>query len=248
MTHISVSQFRTPRMAREALETPSVDALASQGTPISEPKDLPLEGRKIMVDPGHGGTDIGARGPGGGHEADVNLGISLKLREKLEALGADVRMTRATDTNVGPPGGPQRDELRARVRLANAWPAEVFISVHSNSNVSPRPQGTETYHSRNASQASKDLAGAVHAHMVEQTGFRDRGVKQANFYVIKNTHMPAILVETGFMSNPQEEQKLLDPVVQDKMATAISRGVEDVFATPEPSKRSLAQGGVLLGQ
>ncbi len=191
----------------------------------------PLEDRKIMVDAGHGGTDPGARGPAGGRETDVNLGVSLKLRDKLEALGAEVRMTRETDTNVGVPGGPQREELKARVKLGNDWPAEVFVSVHSNSAANPAAHGTETYHSRNASQASRQLAAAVHGEMVDATGFRDRRVKAADFYVIKNTNMPAVLVETGFISNPVEEGHLVNPEMQDKMAEAITRGLDQVFGS-----------------
>ena len=189
----------------------------------------PLQGTRVMVDPGHGGGDAGAQGPHGGKEAAVNLAVSLKLRDKLESLGADVRMTRETDRKVSHPGATQQEELRARVKLANQWPAQVYVSVHSNSAANASAHGTETYHSRNASRASRQLAAAVQPEMVKATGFRDRGVKSANFHVIKNTSMPAILVETGFISNAVEEKHLLDPAVQDRMAQAITNGVEKVF-------------------
>jgi N-acetylmuramoyl-L-alanine amidase len=189
----------------------------------------PLSGKKIMVDAGHGGSDPGAQGPGGGRETDVNLAVATKLKDKLVDLGADVRMTRTTDSNVAYPGASQKEELEARVALANSWPAEVFISVHSNSAANAAAHGTETYHSRNASQASKDLAKNVHAELVTATGFRDRGVKAAGFHVITHTTMPAILVETGFISNAVEEQHMLNPEVQDRMAAAISNGVEKTF-------------------
>lgn len=202
----------------------------------------PLSGKKIMVDAGHGGSDSGAVGPTGGLEKNVNLGVALKLKDKLEGLGAEVRMTRSTDANVAYPGASQREELQARVAMANKWPAEVFISVHSNSAANASAHGTETYHSKNASRASKELAKNVHAEMVPATGFRDRGVKEAAFYVITHTSMPAILVETGFISNAVEEQQLLNPEVQDRMASAISKGVEKTFfsnpavAASEPSR------------
>lgn len=189
----------------------------------------PLRGKKIMVDPGHGGGDAGAQGPEGAKESMINLGIGLKLRDKLESLGAEVRMTRDTDRKVSHPDASQGEELRARVAMANSWPAQVYVSVHSNSAANPAAHGTETYHSRNASEKSKEMAAAVHKEMVGATGFRDRGVKAANFHVIKNTHMPAILVETGFVSNPVEEKHLTDPAMQDKMAQAITNGVEEVF-------------------
>lgn len=188
----------------------------------------PLAGKKIMVDAGHGGSDPGARGPSGGRESDVNLAVSLKLRDRLESLGAEVRMTRDTDSNVAYPGAPQQEELRARVKLANEWPAQYYISVHSNSAENTTAVGTETYHSRNASRTSKEMAAAVHKEMVAATGFRDRGVKEAGFHVITNTNMPAILVETGFISNAQEEAALLNPEVQGRMAEAIATGVAKV--------------------
>lgn len=189
----------------------------------------PLAGQRIMVDAGHGGTDSGAIGPSGGRESDVNLGVATRLRDRLKALGAEVRMTRSDDSNVAYPGASQREELEARVALANSWPAQVFVSVHSNSAPNREAHGTETYHSRNASQASKDLAKHVQQEMVAATGFRDRGVKSAAFHVITHTTMPGILAETGFLSNAVEEQQLLKPEVQDRMAAAISRGVERTF-------------------
>ncbi len=189
----------------------------------------PLAGQKIMVDPGHGGSDPGARGPAGGRETDVNLAVSLKLRDRLEELGAEVRMTRTTDANVAYPGAPQQEELRARVKLANEWPAQYYVSVHSNSAENPAAMGTETFHSRNASRTSKELAAAVHKEMVAATGFRDRGVKEAGFHVITNTHMPAILVETGFISNAQEEAQMTNPEVQGRMAQAIATGMANII-------------------
>jgi N-acetylmuramoyl-L-alanine amidase len=230
-TGIGPGKLREAEFQHGPPETLSADSFVASGKEqmLGEGAALSLQGRRILIDPGHGGSDPGAGGPAGGRETDVNLGVSEKLRDKLESLGADVRMTRIDDTNVGKPGGKQIDELRARVAMANAWPAEVYVSVHSNSNRSPTPHGTETYHSRNASVTSKRLAEAVHQEMVEETGFQDRGVKAANFYVLKNTTMPAILVETGFISNPREERQMVDPQVQDNMASAISRGLQSVF-------------------
>lgn len=193
--------------------------------------ESPLQGLKIMVDPGHGGTDPGAIGPTGKREADVNLGVSLKLRDKLRALGAEVRVTRETDRNVGRPGAPQREELAARVALANSWPAELFISVHCNSAANPAAHGTEVYVARESSRASQDVAREVHRDMVDQTGLQGRGVKRANFHVIRHTHMPAILVETAFISNPTEEALLADNDFQHTLADSIASGVQKYAQT-----------------
>ena len=208
---------------------------------ISAREFKPLAGKKIMVDAGHGGSDTGAIGPAGNKEANVNLGISLKLRDKLKELGAEVRMTRETDANVAYPGASQREELEARVAAANSWPAEVFIAVHSNSSANANARGTETYYSRNASQTSKDFAKNVHAEMVPATGFLDRGVKEAGFYVIQHTNMPGILVETGFISNATEEQALIKADVQDRIATAITNGVRKTFYGNEATQSTPAQ-------
>lgn len=185
----------------------------------------PLQGLKIVVDPGHGGRDSGAIGPTGKQEKDCTLGISLKLTEKLRGLGAEVRMTRETDRTVGPPDGSHRDELQARVEFANSWPSNLFVSVHCNSNESPSAHGTEVYIARGASRASQEMAREIHRDMVDQTGLRGRGVSRADFYVIKNTTMPAVLIETAFISNPTEEALLADSNFQQRTADSIASGL-----------------------
>lgn len=188
----------------------------------------PLTGKKIMIDPGHGGKFPGAIGPTGVKEKDVVLGICTELFNDLVELGADVRMTRMGDTEVLP-GGSLKEDLNARVEMANSWPAELFISVHANANEKSSPNGTETYHARQASDRSKALAKLVQQSCIETVHFANRGVKSADFVVIKNTKMPAILLETGFLSNPDEEKKLADPAIQSLFADAITKGVRDYF-------------------
>lgn len=186
-----------------------------------------LTGIKIMVDPGHGGTDPGAIGPTGVREADANLAMSLKLRDRLEDMGAEVRMTRDTDRNVSRPGAPQKEELQARVALANSWPADLFVAVHSNSSTVPTLKGTQTFHARQASRTSREMAKSIHENMVATTGRKDLKVRQADFYVVKHTHMPAVLVETAFVSNPEEEKLLADPEFHGLVADAIAKGVSE---------------------
>lgn len=189
----------------------------------------PLAGHRIVVDPGHGGDDPGAIGPSGLREKDVNLAVSLHLRDRLEELGADVLMTRETDRSVAPPGSSTREELQARVDIANNWPAEVFISVHSNSWIRPDKRGTEAYHAREASPESIRLARLIHQEMVRRLNLPDGGVRAANFYVIRHTHMPAQLTEIAYISNPVEEPLLADPQFQKEVAVAIASGVARYF-------------------
>jgi len=188
----------------------------------------PLSGRRVTIDPGHGGKFPGAIGPTGVKEKDVVLSIALTLQQDLLELGAEVQMTRSTDVEVLP-GGSLRDDLKARVDMANNWPADLFISIHSNSAENTQANGTETYVAKKASDRSKSLAKLIHQRMIEDVKLNDRGLKTSDFYVIKNTRMPATLLEAGFLSNPEEEQKLADPAVQALFAHAISKGVADYF-------------------
>lgn len=182
-----------------------------------------------MIDPGHGGRFPGAIGPAGTKEKDVVLAVSKILEADLVEMGAEVRMTRSSDVEVAP-GASLRDDLKARVDMANQWPADLFISVHANSAENAAAKGTETFHAVQASDRSKTLAKLLQKSMIDDVGLTDRGVKASNFYVIKNTRMPAALVELGFLSNPGEEQVLANPTMQLVFGHALSKGVADYFA------------------
>lgn len=194
----------------------------------------PLAGKKIVLDPGHGGADPGALGRVlGVQEKDVNLDVSLKLRDLLVGMGADVRMTRDSDTSVAPPGSSKREELQARVDVANKWKADVYVSVHSNSFTRTDKNGTECYHARQASPHSRVLAALTHQQIVERLGLKDNGVLPADFYVIKNTTMPATLVETAYLSNPQDEAVLARPEARTEFAAALAEGLKGYFAVAQ---------------
>ncbi len=214
--------------------------------------------RTIALDPGHGGSETGAIGPGGTDEANLALSLAKALRLQLERrLPVKVLLTREIDVDV---------PLETRAAIANENQADLFISIHFNSAFSSRPRGAETYFlSREASdqQAAEfaaaenaygssdadpelelkmilwDLAQSYHlaksqrfATLVQEElnqalGLRDRGVKQAPFTVLMGAQMPAVLVELGFLSNPEEEERLQDPVYRadlvDALVQAISR-------------------------
>ena len=180
--------------------------------------NVPNRGRGvIVVDPGHGGPDPGAIG-NGVYEKHVTLPISLKLGRILQQMGYSVVYTRTDDIDL---------DLEPRVRLAERVNAEVFVSVHANALEarSSEISGVETYHAR-GSAISRQLASFVHDQIVSGTGALDRGVRGAGFYVIKHTSMPAILVETGFVTNPREAANLNNPAYQDRMAASTARGVD----------------------
>lgn len=185
-----------------------------------------LKGKIVTVDPGHGGSDSGAIGPSGVMEKDITLAISKQLEKILKASGAKVFMTRDNDIDVYGPDASARNELMARSKVGNDNHADVFISIHCNSFTTPKPKGTSTYY---FSAAGGELARDIHDEIVQETGLTDRGINKANFFVLKNTYMPAVLVETAFISNPEEETLLKDDAFQAKIAKAIAKGLSDYF-------------------
>lgn len=199
---------------------------------VITPQYKPLNGRKVMIDPGHGGRDPGAIGLGGTREKDVVLDVSLEMARQLREWGAEVRLTREEDRQVAGPDAPKREDLQARVDLANNWPAEIFISMHANANENREVKGTEAYVSRNSSEASRKLAGALHKRMVDDVGLPDRRVLRSDFFVIKNTTMPGMLMEIAYISNRDEEAKLADADFRKRSATAMAEGVKDYFTQP----------------
>lgn len=176
----------------------------------------------VTLDAGHGGYDSGAVGPSGLYEKNVNLAVALKLGKILEQNGIDVVYTRTSD-NVSWPANVGED-LQARCDISDAAGSNYFVSIHANSSVSSGARGMETYYySQNLE--GKQLAQSIQTELINETGLLDRGVLTANFYVIKNTAAPSVLVEVGFISNPTEEALLGSEAFQDKLAEAISQGI-----------------------
>ena len=180
-----------------------------------------LRGKVIVVDPGHGGHNPGAV-DNGIHEADINLAVSLLLRDKLQNEGAQVIMTRQSDKAVAGSNSTLGQELNARVDIAEKNHADLFISIHANSNPNKTIAGAMTFYPQDR---SSQLALDVQQSLVEQTGAVDKGVSPATFYVLRNTTMPSILVETGFVTNQQESSKLRDYSYQNRIAQGVFNGV-----------------------
>ncbi|UPG65426.1 N-acetylmuramoyl-L-alanine amidase [Metabacillus endolithicus] len=185
-----------------------------------ETGDALLSGKVIGIDPGHGGKDSGAVGFGL-KEKDIVLDVGLKVQKLLEAEGAKVVMTRKDDTFL---------ELQDRAKVANNAKTDIFISLHINAATSESANGTETYWNGNyESAASKKLAEKIQTRLIEKLGTRNRGVKDAGFYVIKYTTMPSVLAELGFISNEAEAARLKTSQFRDNAAEAILLGVLDYY-------------------
>lgn len=198
--------------------------------------------RLIAIDPGHGGADAGAVGrlPEGTqtglperrrgdqlviYEKDINLDVAQRLDAWLRSQGYATLMTRTQDLAGGDrPYRNVRTDLAARVVAANQAQAAIFVSIHSNS-LTSRSSGTETYHFYSASAGARALAEAIQQDVVARVGLPDRGVRRAGFYVLKYTSMPAVLVEVGFVSNPDEAVVLASPDTRQALAESIGTGI-----------------------
>lgn len=187
-----------------------------------------LEGKLILIDPGHGGSDPGAIGSSGVREKQVALDVSLKVEELLKQAGAKVIMTRRDDRDVFGAGATDSEELAARVNVGKRNPADVFVSIHANSFTRPSAHGTATYYYKKTQYDTK-LAEALQNGMVAYGGRYNRGTSEANFYVVKRSTMPAALVELAFISNPTEERLLNSIAFQQKLAEGICKGLSDFF-------------------
>ena len=166
-------------------------------------------------DAGHGGSDPGAVGPKKTKEADINLDLVMRTARLIVAQGHTVIYTRSTDKFIN---------LTDRADKANKLKTNFFISFHQNAVGNPNTNGTEVFcYSRGG--AGERLAKAIQIELVAALRLHDRGVKTANFAVIKRTTMPAALIEVSFLSNPDQETKLNDAAYKDKIAMAIARGI-----------------------
>ena len=158
---------------------------------------LPGGSIKVFIDAGHGGTDPGAVG-NGLKEKDIVLSIATKLGALLNGRGISIKYSRTTDTYLS---------LEERARLANAWGADLFVSIHANSATSS-VRGTECYTHPTANTATKTLSGNVSRAIANKFGISNRGHKEANFAVLRLSNMPSILVETAFISNSSDANLL----------------------------------------
>jgi N-acetylmuramoyl-L-alanine amidase len=199
--------------------------------PTPPPTRTPTQRDLVVIDPGHGGNDPGAANSGYGLvESKLTMQIALRLRSDLQRQGWRVVMTRDGDYEVGDPNGDDAQELQARCDVANAAGARVFVSVHINSSVAHSLNGTTTYYWRPADRA---FAQTVQTALVAADGIADDGIKRNNFYVIKHTDMPAVLVETAFLSNAGDAAELTHPAFLDKLAQGIANGIMEFTGGPQ---------------
>lgn len=172
----------------------------------------------VVVDAGHGGHDRGGAPGQRVAEKPYTLDVAQRLATTLRASGFRVVLTRDGDYFIG---------LRQRCDIANVQPNAVFVSVHFNGAPRTAADGVETYY---YSSQSAGLAASVHRRVLQATGLEDRHVRRRGFFVIRRTIIPSILVEPGFLSNPQTADRVSNsPVYRQKLADAIARGIMDRY-------------------
>jgi N-acetylmuramoyl-L-alanine amidase len=228
-----------PPIAPPPVVQPQISPAVSKPVvqPQTRPSTSPIQAQArvlVTIDPGHGGKDSGAVGIGDLREVDVILPISQKVATILREKGIEVQMTRDDDNFVG---------LDERVMMSRQAGATLFVSIHANS-IDDRPDvhGLETYH-YNIGEA---FADTVHHTILDYFNIKkripleDRRVRSARFLVLRKSSIPAILVETGYISSPEESPQLGDIKYQTIMAEAIAQGIIVYLQTSGKISSSLA--------
>lgn len=203
----------TPQILALTMQRATARA-TSNNSSRSLPNVVPQGRLVVVIDPGHGGADVGAVGVGNLYEADVVLPIAQQVATLLQQQGIQAVLTRNSNVEI---------DLEPRVQMAEQAQANLFVSIHANSMGMERPDinGAETYYYA----SGEALAQTIQSSIVSSLGMNDRGVKQARFYVLRRTSMPSVLVETGFVTGSEDGPRLADANFRNQMAVAIARGI-----------------------
>ncbi len=207
---------------------------------------IPLRNRKaadlVLLDPGHGGADKGAISRRGLEESRVTMDVVRRIGKLLESRGVSVRYTRDANRSMS---------LNERIEATRKVRPDAFVAVHANATVNPAVNGIETFVTASpgysATAGGKEdervypgnysgvlnvrLAYAIQRNLLDYTGADDRGVKRARFAVIKNSPVPGVLVEIGFLTNSGEESLLISRVYRDRVASGVARGILSYLTT-----------------
>lgn len=195
-----------------------------------------LAGRRILIDPGHGGYYRGTVGRDSLDEAGVNLGVSLYLWGLLREAGADAYLTRAADRDfLSEPDTSLASDLRARVGMADSLQPDILVSIHHNAhpNRDPAKNFVETYY-RTGDPASLDLAFSIHRHLMRNLGIEQGEVRQGNYLILRESSVPAILGESSYLTHPPVEQKIKLSQTQKLEAEAYFLGILEYFGRGIP--------------
>ncbi len=186
----------------------------------------------VVVDAGHGGNDPGKVGNTGVLEKDINLAIALKLKEALEEKGVTVVMIREEDTNLATSGARNKksSDMSNRVEIINESKAVCFISIHQNSYPDSSVKGAQVFYYGD-SEESRILAEKLQENLISMVDSDNhRKAKTGNdYYLLRKTVIPGVIVECGFLSCPEEESRLLDETYQQKLADCLAETICNIY-------------------
>jgi len=196
---------------------------------------LPVSGKTIVIDAGHGKPDEGAESSRGTTEAETNLKIALKLQNLLEQSGCSVVLTRSDENAIYDIDSKtlrqkKISDIHNRVKIGNESSADIFVSIHLNKIPQQQYDGWQTFYNANNAEGQK-LAVSIQNNLNDSIQKENNRVAKSieNIYIVKHVEIPTTIVECGFLSNPEEEKLLLEDEYQNKLAWGIYNGIIDYF-------------------
>ncbi|MDO5557179.1 MAG: N-acetylmuramoyl-L-alanine amidase CwlD [Clostridia bacterium] len=200
-----------------------------------ETVSMPVSNKVIVLDAGHGVPDEGAESSNGTSEAEINLKIALKVQNLLEQSGATVILTRSDenaiyDLDASTLKQKKISDIHNRVKIGNESSADIFVSIHLNKIPQSQYDGWQTFYNEKSGEGQR-LAKCLQDNLNQAIQKENKRVpmKIDNIYIIKHVEIPISIVECGFLSNPQEEQNLLNEDYQTRLAWGIYNGIMDYF-------------------
>ena len=208
---------------------------ATESKNIVPTVSLPVSGKTIVIDAGHGKSDEGAQSSTGTTEAETNLKIALKLQNLLEQSGTTVILTRSDenaiyDIDAKTLKQKKISDIHNRVKIGNESSADLFVSIHLNKIPQQQYDGWQTFY-KEGSEEGKKLAISIQNSLNDAIQKENNRVAKTidNVYIIKHVEIPITIVECGFLSNPEEEKQLLEDEYQNRLAWGIYNGIIDYF-------------------
>lgn len=200
-------------------------------------KDLKAERKKtVVIDPGHGGIDGGKQAGDGTLEKDINLSISLKLKNQLEKKGIRVVMTRETDCGLYKQTDTNKKtaDLKQRCKIMNENQADCVVSIHQNSYLTTNVKGAQVFYYAKSEEA-KEFAEDLQKKLVDNLDKSNKRKAKANdsYYILRHTEPLSVIIECGFLSNPEEADLLKSEAYQDRIAKAVCKGIISKVLTTE---------------
>ena len=196
---------------------------------------LPVSGKTVVIDAGHGKPDEGAQSSRGTTEAETNLKIALKLQNLLEQSGSSVILTRSDenaiyDLDAKTLKQKKISDIHNRVKIGNESSADIFVSIHLNKIPQSQYDGWQTFY-KSGNEQGKKLSESIQVSLNESIEKENKRVAKTidNVYIVKHVEIPTTIVECGFLSNPEEEKKLLEDDYQNRLAWGIYNGIINYF-------------------